>query len=92
MNALTDAQRELHITDLGHQMQAAMKRAEASHNANDKIEARRLLDLQSKAISERSTEQVKAMEIERGLDEGCYFHEMGKRRAAEINMGASNVR
>jgi hypothetical protein len=85
---LSDEAREAFIDDLGHLMQAAMKRAEASHSPKDKEEARRLLTLQNQAIKDRSPEQVARMELERGLNEGVnYFNS-----AALNHPGAPSMR
>ena len=82
---MTDEAREIHILELGKLFIKAAKEAEASHSARDKAEARRLLDLQNKAISERSEAQITRLEVERGLDEGVnYFAAMGQKHAAEM--------
>lgn len=65
---------EAHITDCGRLMREAMA-------TGDRAAAYKWLRAQNAAIRARTPEQVKAMEIERGLDHGCYFHEMGKRHA-----------
>jgi hypothetical protein len=75
---MTDEARETLIQDVGRLFIAAAKKAETTHSARDKAEARRLLDLQNAAIKERSEAQIARMEAERGLDEGAdYFASMG---------------
>lgn len=81
MNAVTTslaaAELESHISDCGRLMREAMA-------VGDRTAAYQWLGAQNAAIRARTPEQIKEMEIERGLDEGCYFHEMGALHAARI--------
>ena len=69
---------EAHIRDCGRLMREAMAQG-------DRNSAYIWLGAQNAAIHARTPDQVKAMEIECGLDKGCYFHEMGALHAAQID-------
>lgn len=69
---LTDFEREEHIKSCGQLMQLA-------YEAGNKQEAEYWMLAQNQAIAMRSPEQVKRMEIERGLNgSSCYFDTMGE--------------
>ena len=64
---MTDADRELHITDCGRLMQEAMARYEESNNFHDRADADAWRMLMERAIKARSPVQVLRMEQERGI-------------------------
>lgn len=69
---LTDDEREAHIRDCGKRMQEA-------YNAGNKQEAEYWMLAQNQAIAARSPEQVKRMEIARGLaGTSCFFDTQGE--------------
>lgn len=72
MKPMTDEEREQHIQDCGRLMLEAMA------NGN-REEAENWLQAQNQAIAARSPEQVKRMEIARGLaGTSCFFDTQGE--------------
>lgn len=73
---MTDAELELHITDLGRLIQKAMAEG-------DRAAAVAWNKAMTAAINGRSQAQIDRMEADRGLAP-CYFHEAGTAARAQM--------
>ncbi len=74
---LSDAEREAHIGDCARLMEKAVYEG-------NRVEALEWKEAMYEAIAMRSPEQIRRMEIERGLAEPCYFMEQGEKDQAEL--------
>jgi len=67
VSALSDTELEAHIADCGKRLIACMEAWEQGGNFADRGEAMYFERLQAEAIKARSVEQVRRMEVARGL-------------------------